>query len=168
MKIHQMTPGHYPEVLRIYQEGIETGNATFEQAPPGSWQSWSEKFLSTLSIVCVEYEKVIGWAALSRVSSRAVYQGVGEISVYVAIEHQGKGIGKELMNELVCMSEEAGFWTLQAGIFPENIASVNLHKKAGFRIVGKRHKIGIMTYGPEAGKWRDVVLMERRSENTDH
>ena len=164
MNISQMKSAHWPEVKRIYQEGINTGQATFEQRPPATWITWSEKFLHHLSLVCLDNEQVLGWAAISRVSSRKAYQGVGELSLYVGLNAQGKGIGKELMERIISDSEEAGFWTLQAGIFPENVVSIQLHLKYGFRIVGRREKIGKMTYGPKAGEWRDVLLMERRGK----
>lgn len=162
MVISQMESVHWPEVKRIYQEGIDTGHATFEQRPPATWITWSGKFLHHLSRVCLEEERVLGWAAISQVSSRKIYQGVGELSLYVELNAQGQGIGKELMERIISDSETAGFWTLQAGIFPENVASIRLHQKHGFRIVGRREKIGKMTYGPMAGEWRDVLLMERR------
>ena len=159
-----MELAHWPEVKRIYQEGIDTGQATFEQRPPATWITWSEKFLHHLSLVYLNEEKVLGWAAISLVSSRRVYQGVGELSLYVGLKSQGQGIGKKLMERIIYDSEEAGFWTLQAGIFPENTVSIQLHKNSGFRIVGRREKIGKMTFGPSAGEWRDVLLMERRKE----
>ena len=159
-----MKPGHYPDVKRIYQEGINTGDATFEQSPPPSWQAWCEKFLSSLSLVCLDGEKIIGWAAISPGSARPVYQGVGEISLYVDLDYQGQGIGKKIMERIISASEGAGFWTLQAGIFPENKPSIQMHLKAGFRIVGERVKIGRMAYGPRVGEWRNVLLLERRSE----
>ena len=164
MNVSQMESAHWPEVKRIYQEGIDTGQATFEKRPPATWITWSEKFLHHLSLVCLDEEQVLGWAAISRVSSRKVYQGVGELSLYVGLNAQGQGIGKELMERIIYDSEEAGFWTLQAGIFPENIPSINTHQSFGFRIVGERRNIGKMTYGPQSGKWRDVLLLERRKE----
>lgn len=162
MNISQMGSTHWPEVKRIYQEGIDTGQATFEQRPPATWTTWSEKFLHHLSLVYLDEEQVLGWAAISPVSSRTVYQGVGELSLYVSLKSQGQGIGKELMKRIISNSEKAGFWTMQAGIFPENVVSIQLHQKHGFRIVGRREKIGKMSYGPLAGEWRDVLLMERR------
>jgi len=164
MNISLMESAHWPEVKRIYQEGIDTGQATFEQRPPATWITWSEKFLYQLSLVCLDEDQVLGWAAVSQVSSRNVYRGVGELSLYVGKEVQRQGIGHLLMERIISKSEENGFWTLQAGIFPENIISIQLHQDFGFRIVGERKKIGKMEYGPEAGSWRDVLLLERRSE----
>jgi len=159
-----MKEEHWIEVKTIYQAGIDTGQATFEDSPPDTWRAWLKKFLNNLSLVYLAEGSVLGWAAVSRVSSRQVYQGVGEISLYVDPDYQREGIGKELMEEIIKQSEIADFWTLQAGIFPENFPSMNLHKAIGFRVVGERRKIGKMTYGPTAGEWRDAVLMERRKE----
>ncbi|MEM7720101.1 MAG: N-acetyltransferase family protein, partial [Pseudomonadota bacterium] len=108
--------------------------------------------------------RLAGWAGVSPTSTRAVYRGVGEISIYIADGYQGHGIGRALMNDVIVASESQGFWTLVAQIFPENDASLALHRQAGFRIVGTRHKLGQMTYGPCAGQWRDVVFLERRSD----
>ncbi len=163
MKIELMSMDHWPGVKEIYQEGINTGNATFEEFPPESWQEWSEKHLSSCSLVCLDDSKVVGWAAVSPISSRCIYQGVGEVSVYVSQKIKRQGIGFALLNKLIRQSEEQGFWTLQTGIYPENQASLNLHQKLGFEIVGTRRKIGKMNYGPYKGQWRDVVLLERRS-----
>ena len=168
MKVTMMRSEHWDEVKRIYQAGINTGQATFEESPPSSWKNWSKKFLKDLSLVCMEENDVVGWTAISRVSSRKVYQGVGELSLYVDPDSQGLGIGKMLMEDIIAESEKAGFWTLQAGIFPENIPSINIHQSFGFRIVGERRKIGKMTYGPKSGKWRDVLLLERRKEEPAH
>ena len=165
MIISLMESVHWPEVKRIYQEGIDTGQATFEQKPPATWLTWSEKFLHNLSLVYLDEDRVLGWAAISRVSTRKVYEGVGELSLYVSKDSQGRGIGKKLMKKIITESEEEGFWTLQAGIFPENLISIQLHQDFGFQIVGKREKIGKMSYGSQAGIWRDVLLLERRSSN---
>jgi len=164
MKITWMRSEHWKEVKRIYQQGIDTGDATFEISPPISWDAWSRKFLSDLSLVLLDDDHVLGWAAISPVSSRQVYQGVGEISLYVDLDYHGQGIGKKLMERIISASESAGFWTLQAGIFPENKPSVQMHLNAGFRIVGERVKIGRMVHGPRVGEWRNVILFERRSE----
>jgi len=163
MKIEFMSSDHWSQVKEIYQEGINTGNATFEEYPPETWQEWSEKFLLSCSLVCIDDSKVVGWGAISPVSSRCVYQGVGEVSVYVAQEFKRQGIGFALLNELIHESEGHGIWTLQAGIFPENQASLDLHEELEFEIVGTRKKLGKMSYGPYHGQWRDVVLLERRS-----
>ncbi len=161
--LHQLRPmqsSDWPYVRSIYEMGIASGIATFEEKPP-SWEIWDREHLEDCRIVAVEKDRVVGWVALSRVSTRCVYQGVGEVSVYVHSEFRGHGIGKKLLKALVHSSEEHGIWTLQAGIFPENTASIEIHKKAGFRIVGIREKVGRLN-----GSWKDVVLMERRSRIT--
>jgi L-amino acid N-acyltransferase YncA len=144
-------------VCAIYREGIATGNATFEQTAP-EWEHWDAGHLRAARIVARSDGEVLGWAALSPVSGRCVYAGVAEVSVYVAERARGRGIGRQLLSQLVCDSEAQGIWTLQAGIFPENRASIQLHERTGFRIVGTRERLGSMH-----GRWRDVVLMERRS-----
>jgi L-amino acid N-acyltransferase YncA len=151
-----MTPQDWGAVRAIYLEGIATGNATFATSAP-EWEEWDSKHLPTCRLV-VRSGDVLGWVALSPVSQRAVYRGVAEVSVYVAERARGKGIGAVLLRALIRDSEREGIWTLQAGIFPENEASVRLHERAGFRIVGVREKVGSM-----GGRWRDVILMERRS-----
>jgi L-amino acid N-acyltransferase YncA len=152
-----MQPEDWPSVRAIYLEGIATGNATFEQTAP-EWQKWDAGHLAAPRIVARSDGNVLGWAALSGVSSRCVYAGVAEVSIYVAERARGRGIGRQLMSRLIADSEAEGIWTLQAGIFPENVASIALHERAGFRIVGQRERLGQMN-----GRWRDVVLMERRS-----
>lgn len=149
-------------VLRIYQEGIATGHATFAPAAP-SWEVWDRNHLSHSRIVAIAREKVIGWAALSAVSRRDVYRGVAEVSIYVGQDVRGLGVGPRLMEALIETSESAGVWTLQAGIFPENVESIALHRKFGFGVLGTRERVGRMAHGPLAGRWRDVVLVERRS-----
>jgi L-amino acid N-acyltransferase YncA len=158
MSIESMVPQDWPAVRAIYLEGIATGNATFEQTPP-EWEHWDAGHLRAARIVArLDGGDVVGWAALSGVSSRCVYAGVAEVSIYVADRARGRGVGQKLMTRLIADSEAEGIWTLQAGIFPENIASIALHQRAGFRIVGRRERLGQMN-----GHWRDVVLMERRS-----
>lgn len=157
MRIVPMSAGHWPEVEVIYQQGIDTKQATFETTTP-SWQSWDQGHLMAPRLVAIENDSVVGWAALSPVSKRAVYRGVAEVSVYVSVEHQGQGIGLALLQALIDQSEKLGIWTLQAVTFPENEASVGLHQKLGFRLVGQRHKIA-----RQHGQWRDTVLLERRS-----
>ena len=159
-----MTGTHWPEVARIYQEGIDSGHATFESSPPKSWQEWSEKRIPACSLVATDGEGVLGWAALSPSSDRCVYAGVAEVSIYVSWTARGRGIGSKLLAELICLSEESNIWTLQTGIFPENEASLHLHAKHGFRQVGIREKLGKMGYGPCQGQWRDVGFLERRSQ----
>jgi L-amino acid N-acyltransferase YncA len=160
MKIHleKLEERDWARVRQIYTEGIETGLATFETTAP-DWERWNASHRPDCRIKARIDQAIVGWAALSQVSSRAVYHGVGEISIYVANEARGHGVGKALLRELIQQSEGAGIWTLQAGIFPENVSSISLHKTLGFREVGIRERIGHL-----AGVWRDVVLLERRSK----
>ena len=155
-----MLPTHWEAVKQIYAEGIATGNATFQSAIP-SWEEWNDAHVKNSRLVAIENEIVLGWAALTPVSGRCVYAGVGEVSLYMSDKAKGKGIGKKLLNSLIEESEKNNFWTLQAGIFPENIASVKVHEDCGFRIIGKRERIGQMN-----GQWRDTLLLEKRSANT--
>jgi phosphinothricin acetyltransferase len=158
MTIDKMQPSDWKDVKRIYEEGIATGNATFQPDAP-EWEAWNNDHLKHSRIVAREKDSVIGWAALTPVSGRCVYAGVAEVSIYVSVNARGKGAGKKLLEKLVEESEANNIWTLQAGIFPENISSLALHKALGFRILGTRERIGQMN-----GKWRDVILMERRSK----
>lgn len=154
-----MRPGDWPAVRRILEEGIATGHATFETAAP-SWEAWDGGHLDACRLVGEgEAGEIVGWAALSPVSGRCVYGGVAEVSVYVGAEHRGRGVGRALLEALVQASEAAGLWTLQAGVFPENGASLSLHERCGFRRVGVRERLG-----RHGDRWRDVVLLERRSE----
>jgi L-amino acid N-acyltransferase YncA len=157
MQIEKMTPDHWTQVKAIYEEGIATGNATFQTTAP-EWEEWDKSHLQECGIVAIDDNCIIGWAALTPVSGRCVYAGVAEVSVYVSDFARGKGVGSALLKEVIIQSELHNLWTLQAGIFPENIASIKMHDSAGFRTIGKRGKIGIMN-----GKWRDTVLLERRS-----
>lgn len=152
-----MTDADWASVRQVYCEGMATGNATFEQAAP-EWRQWDEGHMACCRLIAAAGMEVLGFAALSPVSRRAVYRGVAEVSVYVAEGARSKGVGRALLAALIQESEREGIWTLQAGILPENAASVALHQKLGFRVVGVREKIGAMN-----GRWRDVVLMERRS-----
>lgn len=152
-----MTLHDWPAVRAIYLEGIATGNATFETSAP-QWEKWDAAHIASSRLVARVNSEVLGWAALSAVSSRCVYAGVAEVSIYVAAAARGRGIGLRLLSELVKASEQAGIWTLQAGIFADNDASVRLHERCGFRIVGTRERLGQLK-----GTWRDVLLMERRS-----
>ena len=164
-----LTASHWEAVRAIYIQGIATGNATFQLAAP-EWTEWDEGHLPCCRIVAVRSalnpslndslnsSKLVGWAALSAVSQRPVYRGVAEVSLYIEEQARGCGVGAQLMSRLIAASEAAGIWTLQAGIFPENVASIRLHSTAGFRRVGVRSRLGSMN-----GVWRDVVLMERRS-----
>jgi len=144
-------------VKAIYLEGIATGNATFE-TEASDWETWDRNHLSFARLAARTGDGVVGWAALSPVSSRRVYAGVAEVSVYVAAAARGMGVGRSLLVALIKEAERNGIWTLQAGIFPENTASVALHKSCGFREVGRRERLGILR-----GVWRDVILLERRS-----
>jgi L-amino acid N-acyltransferase YncA len=158
IRMEPMLPQDWPAVRAIYLEGIATGNATFEQTPP-EWEKWDAGHLPGARIVARSDDgNVLGWAALSAVSNRCVYAGVAEVSIYVAGRFRRCGMGGRLMTRLIEESEAEGIWTLQAGIFPENRASIALHERAGFRNVGRRERLGQMN-----GQWRDVLLMERRS-----
>jgi L-amino acid N-acyltransferase YncA len=156
MSLRELRPSDWPRVREIYAEGIRGGDATFETETP-SWEKWDVAH-PKLRIVAERDGSVAGWAALSPASARRCYRGVGEVSVYVAEETRGAGLGRELLEELVERSEQAGYWTLTAGVFPENEASLRLHKACGFREVGVRERIG-----EAGGVWRDVIWLERRS-----
>jgi len=157
IEIVGMTADQWPAVREIYSEGIGTGNATFETSAP-EWEEWNDRHLPVCRLLACEGGEVLGWAALSPVSKRAVYAGVAEVSVYVAAGARGRGVGSALLRELVAASERHSIWTLQASIFPENEASIATHRSAGFRVVGTRERIGCRD-----GRWRDTVLMERRA-----
>jgi phosphinothricin acetyltransferase len=158
LRIDNMETQDWDEVRSIYLEGIATNNATFETDVP-EWDVWDGAHLSVCRLVAREGDTVVGWAALSRVSARDVYAGVAEVSVYVTSSKQRRGIAGALLRRLITEAEREGIWTLQAGIFPENIASIKLHEHAGFREVGRRERIGRLK-----NVWRDVVLLERRSK----
>jgi phosphinothricin acetyltransferase len=158
MEIKSLEAHHWNEVKRIYEEGIATRNATFESAAP-SWEEWDKAHLKNSRFVVVDGEIITGWAALTPVSGRCVYAGVADISVYVSEAYRGKKIGNMLLQQLIKSSEKEGIWTLQAGIFPENKASVTLHERNGFLLIGTRQKIGKMD-----NVWRDTLLLERRSK----
>jgi L-amino acid N-acyltransferase YncA len=155
--IHELTQAAWPQVRRIYEEGIATGNATFDTAAP-EWAAWDRGHLPGHRLVATLGGRVVGWAALSPVSERCCYAGVAEVSVYVTGAAAGQGVGRALLDELVRRAEAAGIWTVQAGVFPENTASLALHRRCGFRTVGVRERLGQLD-----GRWRDVVLLERRS-----
>src|SRR5258707_8885903 len=157
MVIASMRPEDWPAVLSIYVEGLATRNATFETEPP-SWERWNDGHLDAPRLVMKQDGQVAGWAALSRVSTRAVYSGVAEVSIYLAASQRGKGLAGSLFSALIHASEQAGIWTLQSSIFAENKASIALHERFGFRQIGRRERIGQMD-----GIWRDTILMERRS-----
>ena len=160
LSIAQMVDGDWPAVARIYAAGIATGAATFEREVP-SYERWRAARVEEPCLVARDDGGgVLGWAALSPVSARRVYRGVGAVSIYVDPAHARRGIGRALLLALIEGSERAGFWTLQAGIFPENEASIAVHQSCGFRLVGTHERIGRM----RDGSWRDVMLYERRSE----
>jgi phosphinothricin acetyltransferase len=156
--IRPFVKSDWPFVKAIYQQGIDTKNATFQEETK-EWPQWDASVSQECRLVAERDGRILGWAALSPTSNRPVYAGVAEVSVYVATDDQGQGIGTRLLLALIEASERTGIWTLQAGIFPENVASVALHEKCGFRIVGIREKLGKME-----GRWRDVLLLERRSK----
>ena len=158
MIVRTATPDDWPEIREIYRQGIESGDATFETRLP-TWEEWDETRRADCRLVGEELGRVLGFAALSPTSSRGVYRGVCEVMVYVAASARGRGLGSTLLEALVAESEKAGIWTLQAGIFPENVASIRVHERHGFRVVGTRERIGRF----HDGRWRDTVLMERRS-----
>ena len=158
MKVIPIKEEDYPTIAEIYKQGIATGNATFETRVP-DWHNWDTSHLDVCRIALTEDDKILGWAALSPVSSRSVYAGVAELSVYVERSAHGRGIGKILLTHLIKQSESHNIWTLQSGIFSSNKASIALHKKCGFRIIGYRERIGKLN-----GKWIDNTLMERRSK----
>lgn len=157
MIIRQMTASDWEQVSNIYSEGIATGFATFETSAPDYGQ-WDSSHTEHSRLVAEDNGILLGWAALSPVSSRCVYGGVGEVSIYISTQSRGKGIGQLLMEHLIEESEKAGFWTLQSGVFPENTGSIKLHEKMGFRYIGKRERIGKIH-----GAWKDNLLFERRS-----
>jgi L-amino acid N-acyltransferase YncA len=158
-QIDEMKEKDWASVRSIYEEGIATGNATFETNVP-EWEAWNNSHLKECRLVATDGGRVLGWAALSPVSRRYAYRGVADVSVYVTNQDRGRGVGKALLEALIEASEQQGVWSLQAVVFPENIASMALHKACGFREVGRREKIGKLH-----GQWRDVVLLERRSWN---
>ena len=158
IELTRLLPEHWDNVARIYAEGIATRNATFETETP-TWETWDAKHLADHRLVALSGSDVVGWAALGAVSDRCVYAGVAEGSVYVAAEARGRGVGRSLLEELIRRSEDAGIWTIQTGIFPENEASLRLHERVGFRVVGVRRRLGQLE-----GTWRDVMFLERRSE----
>ncbi len=160
--IRPMRAEDAPDVLAIYGGGIATGHASFQETVP-AWEEWDAGHLECCRLVAEQEGRAVGWAALAPVSARQVYAGVGEVSIYLADGARGRGVGDRLLGTLIEASEAAGIWTLQAGIFPENAASISLHRKFGFRVVGIRERLGRMTHGPLAGEWRDVMLLERRS-----
>lgn len=162
-----MTSADWPAVEAIYRAGIATGQATFEAEPPPAWEAFASAKRPDLMVVAVDgHERVLGWAAAGPVSSRAAYRGVVEHSVYVDPDAGGRGVGSRLLADLLDLADRAGVWTVQASVFPENAASLRLHQRAGFRVVGRRERIALMPAGPLAGRWRDTLLIERRVPGT--
>ncbi len=156
LQIRDMTPADWPAVAAIYAAGIATGEATFETEPP-SWEEFDAGRFPDHRLVAVEDGEVVGWATLAPTSRRACYAGVVEHSVYVAEHARNRGVGRRLMEALVASAEAAGIWTIQTSIFPENVASLALHQRVGFRVVGRRERIA-----QQNGVWRDTLLLERR------
>jgi L-amino acid N-acyltransferase YncA len=154
---------HWEAVSRIYQAGIDTGHATFASSPPSDWKAWVARHLNEYSLVAIEGEQVLGWVAIASVSDRCVYAGVAEESVYIDPTARGQGVGRQLLAALIERTEARDIWTLQTGIFPENKASIALHQRVGFKVIGTRRHLGKMSFGPLKGQWRDVLLLERRS-----
>jgi len=163
MKIREMRASDCDSVLEIYREGIATGHATFEAEPP-DWAGFDTKRLKAPRLVAEIDGEIVGWAAASGVSDRCVYGGVAEGTVYVGAAARGRGVGKALLSALIEGAEAEGIWTLNAGIFVENVASIHLHEVCGYRMVGIRKALGKMGFGPMAEQWRDVALMEYRSD----
>jgi L-amino acid N-acyltransferase YncA len=157
VQIRPLTAADWPACRRIYQEGLDTGEASFETAAP-EWEAFDGSRLASHRFVAMCDDRVVGWVAVSPISSRPVYAGVVEHSVYVSADARGGGVGRALLEALFASTERAGIWTIQSGVFPTNAASLRLHEAAGFRVVGTRERIG-----RRGGEWRDVVLLERRS-----
>jgi L-amino acid N-acyltransferase YncA len=157
MRLEVLRSDDWPAVRAIYEAGIATGNATFETAVP-DWPDWDAAHLAEHRLVARQHGRVLGWTALAPVSDRCAYAGVAEDSIYVAPEAQRSGVGRALLEAVVASAERGGIWTVQTGIFPENQASVRLHQACGFRVVGVRERLGRLH-----GRWRDVLLLERRS-----
>jgi L-amino acid N-acyltransferase YncA len=161
LEVRPLTPEDWPVVRAIYEDGIATGDATFDAMAP-SWEAWDDDHFDSPRLVAhlgpAGGDEVIAWTALTPVSRRPVYRGVADVSIYVAAGYRGRGVGRVLLRAMIARSEAEGLWTLQAGVFPENAPSLALHRACGFRVVGTRERMGFMD-----GRWRDVVLLERRS-----
>nr|BFF09299.1 GNAT family N-acetyltransferase [Microbacterium flavescens] len=163
IRLREMTADDWPAVERIYAQGIEDGEATFEIATP-TWEAFDAARLPHMRIVAEDTQgTLLGWVAASAISSRPAYRGVVEHSVYVDRDARGQGVGRKLLDAFVTAADEAGVWTIQSSIFPENGASLKLHEATGFRTVGRRERIARAEVGPHAGRWRDTILIERRT-----
>lgn len=162
MQIRDLTPADWPRVEAIYRAGIATGDATFESEPP-TWEAFDAGKVAVPRLVAEIDGDVVGWAAAAAVSDRCVYGGVVDHSVYVDPAARRRGVGLALLAAFVQRAEQAGLWTVQSNIFPENTGSLALHEAAGFRVVGRRERVGKMTFGPRAGQWRDLIQVEWRS-----
>jgi len=160
--VRQLRRDDWSAVEAIFREGIDSGHATFEAHTP-TWETFDASKHPQLRVVAVDDAGILGWAAASQVSTRPVYSGVVEDSVYVAAAARGRGVGSHLLDGLIRIAEAHGIWTIQSSIFPENAASLKLHLHHGFREVGRRERIALMTYGPLSGVWRDTIVVERRS-----
>jgi L-amino acid N-acyltransferase YncA len=158
MEIHPLTKEHWPQVKVIYESGLATGNANFSHQAP-DWDNWDSAHVNNCRLVGIKDNKVIGWAALTAISDSCVFAGVAEVSIYIDERWRGKGIGKKLLSEIIKLSEENDFWTLESRIFAENPGSIKIHEENGFRVVGRRERIGRLN-----GVWRDTLLLERRSD----
>ena len=168
LRFRPMAESDWPDVATIYQAGIATGHATFETAPPADWVAFAAGKHPNLSVIAVDSaDRILGWAAASPVSARTVYAGVVEHSIYIHPEAEGHRVGTQLLSTFLDLADQAGIWTIQSSIFPENTASLRLHERTGFRAVGRRERIARMTYGPHAGRWRDTILVERRTPDAD-
>ena len=165
IRLREMTDADWPAVERIYAQGIEDGEATFEVTTP-TWDAFDAGRIPGLRFVAVDgQEDVIGWIGASPVSSRPAYRGVVEHSVYIDRAARGNGVGRLLLEAFIAAAEDAGIWTIQSSIFPDNTASLRLHEAAGFRVVGRRERIARSGKGPHTGSWRDTILIERRSSH---
>ncbi|WP_062053799.1 GNAT family N-acetyltransferase [Aquimarina longa] len=158
IQIAHFTKEDWSMISTIYQEGIDTGIATFETEVP-SWKQWDNSHIKSCRIKAIVKEKILGWAALSPISKRKVYKGVGEVSIYVSKKYRGRGVGKLLLSQLIKESEQTGIWTLQASVFSNNNTSIILHKSLGFREIGYREKVAKLH-----NKWYDNTILERRSK----
>lgn len=168
IRVRPMTALDWPDVERILASGIAGGEATFETATP-TWEAFDAGKVTDARLVAVDTDdRTVGWVAASRVSAREVYRGVIEHSVYVDPAHTGRGVGRALLDAFIDAAEAAGYWTIQSSVFPENDVSLRLHESAGFRVVGRRERIARSMLGAHAGRWRDTLLLERRSTRNGH